>query len=120
MIPQYADNQTFFSEEEPLFTEHQKKRAIRPLEPRKPNTLLFVCIGVIVICLVSAIGVTLMNRRTTTNTQVPEDVTPTPAVQTSNQIDVLMSELKAAAQSADPTVNSLPFPPVLEQIKVSQ
>ena len=113
----FSENQTLFSEEEPLFNHSQEKSKGKKARPKK--LLLIggiVGIFVLLVAMLTAIGGKRMRPPVAVITPTP---IPTP-VRTSTQIDDLMSEAIQDIEDADPASNALPFPPIAQDIKISK
>lgn len=122
MIQEFSDNQTLFAEEEPLHLgKTRKKRTVIELkQTKKKPVVLFAGIGVVLLLVIAA-GIYVFSRKTPTSVQVVEATpTPSPVQQSPTHIEELLIELHTAVENADPSKTALPFPPVAEQIRISQ
>lgn len=118
--PNFLENQTIFAEEEPYHISQQRKKATNEASVKKPPTKFFgLVVLLVVFSVVGGIIMIMMNGQKAP-TQVGNTATPTPAPQTSTQIDQMMNELRSDLDEADPAKTSLPFPPVADQVRISK
>lgn len=116
-MPDFNDfDQTLFQEEEPLF-ERMSKGVTKKGGP-KLVPIVLITLGVLV---VSAIALAFLNRGP--KQTVIEEATPTPtatAVPQPTYLKQLFYELEQDLKNADPSKNTLPFPPVEQELLITE
>lgn len=117
----YLDNQTRFAQEEPLHLSSRKKIEYQSSDEtvKKPPVLIFAG-SFIALFLVAVFWIlTVMRQRPSEGIAQTPTPTVTPEVKTASQIEQMVNELRSSLIEADPAKTALPFPPVADQIKIS-